>query len=277
MKAQVSIRLTSSTTGQDWAIPVLHDDDCLLALDKPAGLLVLPARDDPDLPNLMQLLQAGIEEQAPWAVRHRLAFAATANRLDPESSGIVLVARDKRSLARLRDQFGSGKPLSTSIALVHGTPEKDRWEVDVPLGRHPRRPELIRVDRLRGKKSLTRFSVERRFATHALVKCQSLTGRAFQERVHLRCSGLHVVGDPIYGGRPLLLSKLKTGYKFKPDRPERPLMGRVALHTSLLTVNHPVSGDSLSITSPLPKDFTVSLRYLDRYEGSGPAPAPVTA
>jgi 23S rRNA-/tRNA-specific pseudouridylate synthase len=98
-----------------------------------------------------------------------------------------------------------------------------------------------------------------------------LTRRLHQIRVHLRFAGMSAVGDMAYGGRPLLLSSLKRDYRLKPDQIEHPLIARAAIHAEMLTLPHPVTGETLTITAPWPKDLTVAVKYLRKYAlRSGP-------
>jgi 23S rRNA-/tRNA-specific pseudouridylate synthase len=95
-----------------------------------------------------------------------------------------------------------------------------------------------------------------------------VTDRTHQIRVHLQNSGLRIAGDALYGGAPLLLSRLKREYRLKPGRVERPLIARVALHAEQLELPHPITGETLAIASPLPKDLHVALKYLRLYAGT---------
>jgi RluA family pseudouridine synthase len=190
-----------------------------------------------------------------------------AHRLDFETSGVILLAKTKPVLVQLANLFGSEKPRKQYVALVQGAPREDQFEVDAKLAPHPVRIGLIRVDARRGKKSRTRFSVLERFADYTLLQCQPQTGRTHQIRVHLRHVGLPIVGDELYGGRPLLLSRLKRDYHLKKGDVERPLIGRVALHAERLELVHPVTGSALAITAPWPKDLTVAVKYLRRFSG----------
>src|SRR5580692_7643740 len=131
------IKLSSPATRGFWEIPVLFEDDSLLALDKPAGLLTSPDRYDAQRPNLMKLLHAGIAEQKPWARERNLKYLSNAHRLDFETSGVILLAKSKPVLVALADLFGSEKPQKKYAALVSGVPPADQFEVDAPLGTHP--------------------------------------------------------------------------------------------------------------------------------------------
>jgi 23S rRNA-/tRNA-specific pseudouridylate synthase len=166
------------------------------------------------------------------------------------------------SLANL---FGSEKPLKRYVALVQGAPSEQRFEVNAALAAHPVRIGEIRVDTKRGKRARTRFEVLERFAGWTLLRCEPLTGRTHQIRVHLRHARLPIVGDELYGGKPLLLSRLKPGYRLKPGHTERPLLNRVALHGEELILPHPVGNETVKIVAPWPKDLTVAVKYLRQF------------
>ena len=261
------IKLSSPATREFWEIPVVYEDADLLALDKPGGLLTSPDRYDPNRPNLMKLLHAGIAENKAWARERGLTYLANAHRLDFETSGVILLAKNKPALVQLADLFGAEKPVKKYVALVQGSPAEEEFEVDAKLGPHPVKVGMMRVDPKHGKKSKTKFFVMERFSKWALLRCEPLTGRTHQIRIHLRHAGLPIVGDELYGGKPLWLSRLKPNYRLKPGREERPLMARVALHAEQLELKHPVTGETISITAPWPKDLTVAVKYLRQFAG----------
>lgn len=259
------IKLSSPATHDFWEVPVLFEDEHLLALDKPARLLTSPDRYDPQRPNLMKLLHAGIERGAPWSRQRGLSYLMNAHRLDFETSGVILLAKSKPTLVALANLFGSGKAMKSYLALVHGNPVKPSFEVDAKLAPHPVKIGLVRVDEKNGKASNTFFELLEKFNGYSLLKCRPVTGRTHQIRVHLRQAGLPIVGDELYGGVPLLLSRLKSEYRLKPNKTERPLIDRVALHATELKLAHPVTGSEVDITSSWPKDLTVAVKYLRRY------------
>jgi RluA family pseudouridine synthase len=259
------IKLSFPPTRDFWEIAVLYEDEHLLALDKPAGLLSSPEPLEPDKPSLTKLLHAGIADGKPWARERGLSFLMNAHRLDPEVAGVFLLAKTKPILATLADQFSSGKSGLTCLAFVQGVPAQDRFEVDAKLATHPLRPGESVVDSRQGKQAHTRFEVVERFDRWALLKCETRSCRPHQIRVHLRHARLPVVGDSLYGGKPLWLSRLKPNFRLKPHKIERPLLGQVALHAESLTIPHPATGALLTITSPLPKEFKVALKYLRMY------------
>jgi RluA family pseudouridine synthase len=260
-----TIKLSSPATHEFWEIPVLFEDEHLLALDKPAGLLTSPDRHDPQRPSLMKLLHRAIAEGKPWARERHLTYLSNAHRLDVETSGVLLLAKDKPTLVALANLFGSDKPVKKCTALAQGNPPAQNFEVDARLAPHPVTPGLMRVDPKDGMKSKTEFAVLERFSGWTLLRCVPLTGRPHQIRVHLRHAGFPIVGDGLYGGKKLWLSRLKPDYRLKPGHEERPLISRVALHAEELNLPHPVTGATLTILAPWPKDLKVAIKYLRQY------------
>jgi len=259
------LKLSSPATKEYWEIPVLFEDEHLLALDKPAGLLTSPDRYDPERPNLMRLLHGHIARGIPWARERGLKYLANAHRLDFGTSGVILLARSKEVLTKLANDFGAEKPAKTYLALAQGSPWDDRFEVDAALAPHPVRPGVMRVDFKHGKRSRTSFEVRERFVGYTLLECRPHTGRTHQIRVHLWWAKQPLVGDRVYSGGPLWLSTFKPDYRPSRSRPERPLLDRPALHAARLELTHPVTGAPLRIESPLPKDLHVALKYLRKY------------
>jgi 23S rRNA pseudouridine955/2504/2580 synthase len=152
---------------------------------------------------------------------------------------------------------------------VCGTPAKVKFVVDAKLALHPVKTGLMRVDPKNGKKAEMEFEVLEKFSGWTLLRCTPLTGRTHQIRVHLRHADLPIVGDELYGGKPLWLSRLKRDYRLKPGREERPLISRLALHVEELTLPHPVTGEMLKITAPWPKDLKVAVKYLRQFAVAG--------
>src|SRR5262249_51326891 len=133
MQGYAAIKLSSRATSEFWEIPVLYEDEHLLALDKPSGLLSSPDRYDSQRPNLMKLLHGGITEGKPWAKERALTYLMNAHRLDFETSGVILLAKSKPVLVQLANLFGSEKPAKRYGALVQGGPPADEFQSEARL------------------------------------------------------------------------------------------------------------------------------------------------
>ena len=184
----------------------------------------------------MKLLHAAIAGGKPWARERGLDYLMNAHRLDFETSGVILLAKNKPALMALANLFGSEKPLKKYVALVQGTPHgrkiRGGRQARAASGQNrldARGPEKRQDNRRRD------FEVLEKFSGWTLLRCEPLTDRTHQIRVHLRHAGLPIVGDELYGGKPLWLSRLKPDYRLKPGHEERPLISRVALHAEELT------------------------------------------
>jgi len=269
----VSETIKLSAPKHFWEIPIVYEDDHLLALNKPSLLLTSPDRYDADRPNLMKLLHREIERGAGWAKRRNLSYLMNAHRLDFETSGVILLAKSREVLVMLANLFGSEKPIKTYVALVQGAPGEEQFEVRAGIGMHPTRPGYMRVDEKRGKRSRTVVQVRERFSRFTLLECRPLTGRTHQIRVHLKHAGFKIVGDQTYGGAPLMLSSLKSSYRLKPAKTERPLISTTALHAESLRLGHPVTNAEIEISAEWPKDLTVAVKYLRRYAATHDAAA----
>jgi 23S rRNA pseudouridine1911/1915/1917 synthase len=243
--------------------PVLFEDDSLIAFDKPSGLLVAPDRWDKDRENLMDSIHKKFSPDC-----------FNAHRLDRDTSGILLCAKNKTVLKPLCSLFESHAMTKEYIAIVFGAPTGDQGVIDLALDDDPRQPGRMKVDR-HGKTANTEFEVIQRWRGYAQVRLRPLTGRTHQLRVHMAAVGCPILSDVMYGnGRSLYLSRIKPGYKFKANEDERPLIRRLALHAAVLRFRHPVTESDVEITAPLPHEFTVGIKYLDRFAsvaGSSPA------
>ncbi len=256
--------------------PIIFEDDSLMAFDKPSGLLVAPDRWDKQRENLMGLVHAKYGKHI-----------ANVHRLDADTSGLLLCAKTKPALDYLSGQFQSKTVAKTYHAIVvvlaaeqamkviapvrapeGGLPEA--FTLELALGEDERQPGRMRVFKGRGGKACTtEFRVAENFGRYAFVECRPLTGRTHQLRVHLAAAGAPILNDPFYGDPTvvLLLSELKRRYKGRAE--EKPLITRLALHASGLTISHPVTREPFTLHSPLPHEFEVALKYLRKFSPRG--------
>lgn len=244
-------------------LPVLYEDEHVLVVDKPADLMVEPDRWDALRPNLIGALHelAGNLDDGGGRFRPRIV-----HRLDKDTSGVVLVAKTIDAERELARAFEEGRIAKHYLALVEGEhplAEGASEIIDQPLAPDGRRGGTMAV-RAGGKPSRTRLCVEQRFRGFTLLRCEPLTGRTHQLRVHLAWAGFPLVVDPLYGRRgALALSEIKTGYRRKPGRAELPLIGRLTLHARRVEFDSLTEpGRRVAVESPLPRDLQRALKQL---------------
>jgi RluA family pseudouridine synthase len=259
------VKLSSPATGGFWEIPVLFEDGQVLALDKPAGLLTSPDRLAPERPSLMQLLHAGIAAGKPWARERNLTYLANAHRLDLDTSGVLLLAKNKAALVALADEFGSERAVRKYLALVQGVPLPAQFFAAEKISSHPQLPGHMRIDPRNGKKARTEFAVLEKFSRWSLVHCTPLMERPQQISLHLGHAGFPIVGDEMHGGKKLWLSRLKRDFRLKPGHEERPLISGAALHLEEMVLAHPVTHEPFTVRSEWPKPLRVAVKYLRQY------------
>jgi RluA family pseudouridine synthase len=239
---------------------LLLEDEALLALNKPAGLLTLPDGYDPKAVHVRMLLQPRFGDL--WIV----------HRLDRFTSGVLLLARSPAAHAALNRQFDQRQVAKTYHALVQGQPGWQDYSCRLALRSDGDRRHRSRVDPRRGKPASTDLSILARYDGYTLLEARPHTGRTHQIRAHLAALGLPLVGDVLYGGPPgLYTSQLKSGFQCG-QKAECALIGRSALHAYSLRFTHPVSGETIELQAPYPKDFNAALRMLDRYAAHSLAP-----
>jgi RluA family pseudouridine synthase len=232
---------------------ILWEDERLLVVNKPPGLLSLPDGYDPDLPHVGGILAPAI---GPLWIVHRL---------DKETSGLMILARCPDTHRALNQQFASRKVFKSYHALVVGNPLWEQKTIRLPLQPDGDRRHRTRVNPQLGKPSLTRARVMQRYGQFALVEAIPHTGRPHQVRAHLAALDHPVAVDGLYGaGQPVLLSQFKTDYR-PGRRPERPMLDRLGLHAHQISFDHPDTGQRVAFNAPYPQDLRVTLRQLGKY------------
>jgi 23S rRNA pseudouridine1911/1915/1917 synthase len=236
--------------GEAMPLDILYEDDALLVVNKPAGLVMHPAAGNPK----GTLLNGLLAHHPPLA---RIPRAGIVHRLDKETSGLLVVAKTLPAQNALVSQLQARSVKREYRALVQGVMTAG-GSVDAPIARHP-------VNRLRmaviesGKPAVSHYRVLQRFRAHTYVKVELETGRTHQIRVHMAHIHYPLVGDPLYGGRLKLppaagdeLVEILRGFR------------RQALHAIRLTLQHPGTGDRLSWEAPLPDDMCQLLSALEQ-------------
>jgi 23S rRNA pseudouridine1911/1915/1917 synthase len=260
---QLDAELEQETGWQPQAIDldILFEDDSILVLNKPAGLVVHPAAGHAD-GTLVNALLAHAPELS------QLPRAGIVHRLDMETSGIMVVARTLAAhhhlVAQLQARTVKREYCAVCIGAMTGG-----GTIEAAIGRHPRHRKKMAVLAVGGKPAVTHYRVTERFAHHTRVTVTLETGRTHQIRVHMAHRHYPLVGDPVYGGRP----RIPAGAS---DQLITALRGfqRQALHAQALGLVHPRSGDTLQFDCPLPEDLLSLLSVLQRED---PPNAPDTA
>ena len=224
------------------AIPldIIYEDAYLLAVDKPAGMVVHPAYGHTG-GTLVNALLAHAPEVADVGGLER---AGIVHRLDKDTSGVLLVAKDEPTRTALQRQFKRRQIVKSYLALVEDRVEPREGVIEVPVGRDKRDRKKMAAVR-GGRQARTLYRVIEYFPEHTLLEVRPHTGRTHQVRVHLAWMGYPVVGDSVYGRRR-----------------QRLLRDRHFLHAARITFEHPVSGETITLEAPLPAELSAVLNRL---------------
>ena len=255
VRAQIAVDTETAASSQDIPLNIIHADADIIVIDKPAGLVVHPAAGNPD-GTLLNALLHHFPETA------QLPRGGIVHRLDKDTSGLLVIARNLRAHAHLVRQLQERSMGRTYLALCYryitagGT-------IDQPLGRHPR-DRLKMAIREDGKDAVTHYRIEERYGDIAtLLRVNLETGRTHQIRVHLAAQHNPLVGDPLYGlanppgkGIPADIRQALIDFP------------RQALHAAALTLYHPADDSEYTYTSPLPADMA---KLLDTLRNAYPA------
>jgi 23S rRNA pseudouridine955/2504/2580 synthase/23S rRNA pseudouridine1911/1915/1917 synthase len=230
---------------------VIFENEHFVALNKPAGMLSIPDRTQSE-PSLKDLLI------------QKYGSIFTIHRLDKETSGIILFAKDEETHKYFSKQFEERSVEKFYVGLVHGSLPNESGTIDAPIMEHPIFKGQMVVNK-NGKPSVTDYTVMEDLSKYSLVKFQLHTGRTHQIRVHAKNIGHPLVCDPLYGdGKPILLSSIKKKFKLsKHDDEERPLLNRVGLHSYQLKFKD-AEGNAFDLTAELPKDIRALLQQLKK-------------
>ena len=233
----IPVEVKRPIEAQSIPISVLYQDEDLLVVDKPAGIVVHPApgHDDGTLVNGLLAL----DPELRVGESHRPGLV---HRLDQDTSGVMVIARNDRAMKSLQDQWASRRVIKVYRALTVGIPANAQAIIDAPIGRDPRNRERMAIVN-RGRDARTDYSTIERFKGFAFLELRIWTGRTHQIRVHLASIGHPIVGDLVYGRAGLAVD-------------------RQMLHAWRLTFDHPTTGQEIIFEAPMPADFEDALSLL---------------
>lgn len=228
---------------------IIEETPDWIAINKPSGLLSIPDREGKEI-SLKSLL------------REKYPEIFTIHRLDKDTSGLILFAKNEATHKFLSVQFENRQTKKIYEGLVLGAPSIQTGQISAPIAEHPAQNGTMIIHR-KGKESLTDYEMLEDFGVYSLLQFRIHTGRTHQIRVHMKDIGHPIVCDPLYGdGKPVLLSALKPRFKLSKDaEEERPILGRLALHASQLSFTGR-DGKEHTIEAPMPKDLKATLQQL---------------
>lgn len=238
----------SAAVPEDIPVDVVYEDSSVVVVNKPRGLVVHPAPGN----RSGTLVNALLYRCGDLASIGGVQRPGIVHRLDKDTSGLMVVAKNDRAYSGLVNQIKTRRAKRVYIAIVHGVIEADTGRIDAPVGRHPvHRKRMAVIDR-GGKEAVTHFEVVDRFDGFTVVRCTLETGRTHQIRVHMAYIGHPVVGDPVYSRR----------------RHPFEISGQ-ALHSTHLEFDHPETGECMVFDADMPEDMQKILHELAQTRRSG--------
>ena len=230
---------------QDIPLDVVYEDNDVIVINKPVGLVVHPAPGHPDGTLVNALLYhcgdslSGINGQLRPGIVHRI---------DRDTSGLIIAAKNDKAHLALAEQLQDHSLARVYEAVVHGNFREDEGTVDAPIGRHPIDRKKMAIDRKDGRRAVTHWTVLGRYNGFTHIQCRLETGRTHQIRVHMASIGHPLVGDPVYGG----------------NRKGLPGLTGQCLHARKLKFIHPATKELVEVACPLPAWFEKVLRQIDK-------------
>lgn len=232
-------------TPENIPLDIVYEDDDVIVVNKPQGMVVHPAPGHPDHTLVNALLY-----HSPLSTINGTFRPGIVHRIDKDTSGLLMVAKNDLAHQSLAEQLRNKTNKREYLALVYGQIKEDEGTIDAPLGRNPQDRKKQAVVK-GGRYAVTHFKVIKRYDNFTLVKCILETGRTHQIRVHMKYIGHPLVGDPLYGPRKVIG---KNGQ---------------FLHAALLGFKHPRTGKEMVFEAPLPENFQKMLDKLDKQQHKG--------
>lgn len=230
---------------------ILFENDDYIVVNKPPFIASLDERTTGAEINILRL------------AKQYVADAQVCHRLDKETSGAIVIAKNPEAYRSLSMQFEKRKVNKIYHAVVDGQFQFDNLFIDLPILNDGNKS--VTIDRAEGKRAETYFNSLKYFKHYTLVECKPITGRMHQIRIHLATQRAAICGDHMYKGKPVFLSAIKKGYRLSKDGEELPIMKRFALHAKHIVFKG-LDGQDISVEAPYPKDFTTLLKLLNKFD-----------
>ena len=241
---------------------IVYEDQWLLIVDKPAGLIIHPTGKNPS-GTLTNALQHYLDQQSDYPGQQKPGIV---HRLDRDTSGVVATAKDHLSHRLLSIEFQRERIAKSYVAIVDGVVKQDDGTIDLPIGRARCGASALmscQADALDAKSSKTNFEVMERFPRHTMVRARPRTGRLHQIRVHFATIGHPIVGDDFYGMLGALKPDREVSQPGQPSPPPMsPYIGRQALHAVQISFAHPITHDWQAFVAPLPQDMEQAIELV---------------
>ena len=233
-------------------LDILHEDEHIIAISKPSGMLTLPDRHDEELQSLRGILERFYGK------------IFVVHRLDKDTSGVIVFAKDEHTHKYLSKLFEGREIEKLYLGLVVGKMMPESGTIDQPIAESTTRAGAMVINK-RGKASVTDYRTVQVFKQYSLVEFHIHTGRTHQIRIHSKFAGHPIVCDGLYGEeKPIRLSAIKKKFNLSTkDEEERPLLSRLALHAYKLTFKTE-DGEALILEAPLPKDMQATVKQLEK-------------
>jgi 23S rRNA pseudouridine955/2504/2580 synthase len=230
---------------------IIFEDDNHIVVNKPPFVASLDERGGSGEVNILRL------------AKQYSADAQVCHRLDKETSGAIIIAKNPEAYRSVAMQFEKRKVKKTYHAVVDGQVTFEELFIDLPILNDGNKN--VTIDRKEGKRAETIFNSIKYYRHYTLVECKPITGRMHQIRIHLATQRAAISGDDMYRGKPVFLSSIKKGYRISKDDEEQPIMKRFALHAKHLIFKG-LDGADIVIEAPYPKDFATLIKLLDKFD-----------
>lgn len=233
-------------------IEKIYEDDEIIVINKPSGILTIPDRYNDKLPSIIKILRA------------QYGDCFVVHRLDKETSGVMIFAKNAESHRNLNLQFDNQEITKIYHAIVQGILDRDELQIDIPLLQNPHGVGVL--PSIHGKECLSIVRTLERFRIASLVEVNLVTGRQHQLRAHVAAIGHPLLVDDLYGeNSAFLLSSIKRRYNLKKNSEEKPIISRISMHAFSIEFSHPKTAEKMQFIAKYPKDFEATLEVLRKY------------